>query len=95
MAREHWDAIVIGTGFGGSSVALKLARAGVNVLVLERGRWVDRDDSAWDPVAIQIKQKYKGESRQLFAAEDSVRLRPAHGGACVSNRVQFGRHGKY
>lgn len=59
-AREHYDALIIGTGFGGSTVALKLARAGKRVLLLERGRWVDRDDSAWDPVAIQIERKYRG-----------------------------------
>lgn len=60
--RRHWDAIVIGTGFGGSTVALQLARAGKSVLLLERGRWVDRDDSAWDIQAIHIEQKYRGHA---------------------------------
>ncbi|MDH5676232.1 MAG: GMC family oxidoreductase [Myxococcales bacterium] len=35
---EIWDAIVIGSGFGGSINALRLAEAGRSVLVLERGR---------------------------------------------------------
>lgn len=60
MSDSHWDAVIVGTGFGGSMVALQLARAGLKVLVLERGRWVDRDDTAWDPVAIQIERKYRG-----------------------------------
>ena len=59
---SHWDAVVIGTGFGGSTVALQLAAAGMSVLVLERGRWVDRDDTAWSTRAIHIDQKYRGQT---------------------------------
>lgn len=62
MKQQHWGAVVIGSGFGGSCVAFKLAQAGIRVLVLERGRWVDRDDSAWDSRAIQIDRKYKSET---------------------------------
>jgi cholesterol oxidase len=35
---EHYDAIVIGSGFGGSINALRVAQAGKSVLVLERGK---------------------------------------------------------
>lgn len=40
-------------------VALQLAKAGLRVLMLERGRWVDRDSSAWDANAILIEHKYR------------------------------------
>lgn len=35
---EHFDVIVIGTGFGGAISACRLAQAGAKVLILERGR---------------------------------------------------------
>lgn len=38
MTPEHFDAIVVGSGFGGSTVAYRLAEAGLSVCVLERGK---------------------------------------------------------
>ena len=35
---EHFDCVVVGTGFGGSVTAQRLAEAGRSVLVLERGK---------------------------------------------------------
>lgn len=39
----EWDAIVIGTGMGGSTVGFELARLGRRVLFLEKGRFLQRD----------------------------------------------------
>jgi cholesterol oxidase len=39
--RPSYDAIVIGTGFGGAVAACRLAQAGLSVAVLERGRRYD------------------------------------------------------
>jgi cholesterol oxidase len=42
--RRSYDAIVVGSGFGGGIAACRLAEAGKSVCVLERGRRFGRDD---------------------------------------------------
>lgn len=37
--RPHYRAIVVGSGYGGGVSALRLGQAGVETLILERGRW--------------------------------------------------------
>ena len=39
---RRYDAIVVGSGFGGSMAALPLVHSGLRVLMLERGPWVRR-----------------------------------------------------
>ena len=46
--RSTFDAIVIGSGFGGSMVARSLVDAGLEVLMLERGDWVERGPQNWE-----------------------------------------------
>ena len=52
MARpEHTDVVVIGSGFGGSTAALRLSEKGYRVTVLEAGRRFTDDDlprTSWD-----------------------------------------------
>jgi cholesterol oxidase len=38
MAAEHFDAVIVGSGFGGSVMAWRLSEAGMRVCILERGR---------------------------------------------------------
>jgi cholesterol oxidase len=38
MSDEHFDAVIVGSGFGGSIMAYKLAEKGLNVCLLERGK---------------------------------------------------------
>ncbi len=46
---KHYDVIVIGTGAGGGTLVSSLARKGLEVLVLERGGWVNREPQNLDP----------------------------------------------
>ena len=51
MDDTHFDWIVIGSGFGGSVSALRLAEKGYSVLVIEKGRrWSPEDfpKTNWD-----------------------------------------------
>jgi cholesterol oxidase len=38
MKDEHFDAVIVGSGFGGSVMAYRLAEAGLRVCLLERGK---------------------------------------------------------
>ena len=57
-----YDAIIAGSGFGGSCAAYALSRAGLKTLVLERGQAPRRDDGDWDPRKILIEKSYRGQS---------------------------------
>ena len=46
--QSGFDAIIIGSGFGGSMVARSLVDAGLDVLMLERGDWVARGPHNWE-----------------------------------------------
>lgn len=46
---NKYDAVVIGSGFGGTMAARQLAAAGMKVLMIERGGWVQRGPENWGP----------------------------------------------
>ena len=48
MNQTTHDAIVIGSGAGGAAAAYELVRAGLRVLLLEKGKALPRDGSTLD-----------------------------------------------
>lgn len=53
-----FDAIIIGTGAGGGTTAHQLAKAGLNILILERGGFLPREKENWDPAAVFPQGRY-------------------------------------
>lgn len=47
MITYEYDAVIVGSGFGGSMIAKKLSENGWKVAVLERGDWVERGPKNW------------------------------------------------
>ncbi len=48
MPKPDYEAIVVGSGYGGSVAALNLGLWGIDSLVLERGRWWKVEDASQD-----------------------------------------------
>lgn len=55
---RRYDFIVIGSGFGGSVAAYKLAKAGADVAMLERGPWRDTNVNAKLPAELKSPLPY-------------------------------------
>jgi choline dehydrogenase-like flavoprotein len=58
---EHADVVIIGSGVGGSSVALQLAGSAAKVLVLERGPVLPREPQNWDIEAVFCDKRYQSD----------------------------------
>jgi choline dehydrogenase-like flavoprotein len=65
MASLHADVVVIGSGMGGATAALALARRGVDVLVVERGERLPREPENWSPREVFLNRRYKPEETWL------------------------------
>ncbi|MEE4379224.1 MAG: GMC family oxidoreductase [Candidatus Competibacteraceae bacterium] len=61
MPETHYDAIVIGSGAGGSAVAYQLVRNGKTVLLLEKGDRLPRDGSTLDVKQVFKEGKFKNK----------------------------------
>jgi len=46
---DSFDAVIIGSGFGGSMVARRFVESGWRVAMIERGDWVQRGEHNWGP----------------------------------------------
>ncbi|MGH8819841.1 MAG: GMC family oxidoreductase N-terminal domain-containing protein, partial [Rhodoferax sp.] len=58
MNTNHYDVIIIGSGAGGGTLALKLAPSGKRILILERGDYLPREKQNWDPAEVFVNNRY-------------------------------------
>ncbi len=55
---NHYDVIIIGSGAGGGTLALKLAPSGKSILILERGDYLAREKQNWDVAEVFVEGRY-------------------------------------
>src|SRR5499427_2328588 len=54
----QYDIIIVGSGAGGGTLARSLAPTGKRILILERGRWLPREQENWDAEEVFVKNRY-------------------------------------
>ena len=67
------DVVIIGSGVGGGCIAHVLAPTGGRIVILERGRWMPREDRNWDPEAVYADAAYKSDERWTDGSGRSFR----------------------
>ena len=66
---EHYDAIIVGSGAGGGTLARHLAPSGKRILLLERGDWLPREPQNWDAGDVFVENRYISKDT-WYDAED-------------------------
>ncbi len=71
---SHYDAIIIGTGAGGGTIANKLAFARMKILVLERGNFIPKERENWSTQAVFNEARYK--ANEAWTDKDGKTFHP-------------------
>jgi choline dehydrogenase-like flavoprotein len=70
----HYDAIIIGTGAGGGTLAHRLAKAGKQILILERGPFLPQEKLNWSTSAVFLDNRY--HTKETWQDKDGKPLHP-------------------
>ena len=65
---DHYDAVVIGSGAGGGTLARTLAISGKRILLLERGNFLPRELGNWQPFQVHTAGRYVSQDTWYDAA---------------------------
>ncbi len=69
-----YDAIIIGTGAGGGTLAYRLAKAGKQILILERGPFLPQEKLNWSTSAVFLDNRY--HTKETWQDKDGKPLHP-------------------
>jgi len=83
-----YDALVIGSGAGGGTLAYRLATAGKRVLILERGGFLPREKANWDTRAVFRENRY--HTREIWEDGGGKPLHPQTGYWVGGNTKVYG-----
>jgi choline dehydrogenase-like flavoprotein len=72
---DHYDAVVIGSGAGGGTLARTLAMSGKRILLLERGNFLPRELCNWQPLQVLAGGRYVSQDTWYDAAGNSFEPR--------------------
>ena len=85
---ERYEAIIIGTGAGGGTLAFHLARAGKRVLILERGSFLPREKPNWNTTAVFLDNRY--HTKDVWTDKEGHELHPGTGYWVGGNTKVYG-----
>jgi choline dehydrogenase-like flavoprotein len=71
---DNYDVIIIGSGAGGGTLALKLAPSGKRILILERGGYLPREKQNWDAAEVFVGNRYV--SKDTWRDKDGEPFQP-------------------
>ncbi|WP_293187086.1 MULTISPECIES: NAD(P)-binding protein [unclassified Microcoleus] len=86
--NTHYDAIIIGTGAGGGTLAYHLAASGKKILILERGSFLPREKENWS--ALEVYQRERYHTQEQWFDTNGKAFRPATGYWVGGNTKVYG-----
>ena len=89
MKSKSYDAVVVGSGFGGALAGYALVKAGLSTLLIERGGWAKRDELDWNQEAILLKQRYRQGAPLLVKQYGDQAFKPVFANEVVGGLSVF------